>query len=171
MAKLRQFRNTADGVVHTRGSVIRKGSKPRDQWRQKGSCLVLVQSCCSLLRSIKASVCHTRPFARREPSHQTSSYIHSRPKSLLSPSCLYWFFPCPFPCAAFDRSARASRRLNLASWMTPVRLCQLLLLHIPTIYVEHTCISIGAEVASPLHKGAASVLAGCDLVATDRADD
>lgn len=71
-----------------------------------------------------------------------------------------------FFVAAFDRSARASRRLNFASWITPggsyqhdVQRSQRAIL---------TSISITREVPSPLHKRAALILAARDRVAAHR---
>lgn len=70
--------------------------------------------------------------------------------------------------AACARSARASRRLNLASWMTPGE-CQ----HKPDGNggVKLTGIGIAGEVAGPRHVCLTLVLARGDGVHADRGDD
>jgi hypothetical protein len=79
----------------------------------------------------------------------------------------------PFPETYFleatlARSARASRRLNLASWITPtcVSLTKLQGWSLPL-----TSIGIAAEVARPCDEGLVLVCAGCDGVYADGGHD
>jgi hypothetical protein len=76
--------------------------------------------------------------------------------------------------AALARSARASRRLNLASWITPGR--KIVLVWVVLLIGRFgrsrlTGIGIAGEVASVLDEGGALVVTAGDGVAADGADD
>lgn len=73
-----------------------------------------------------------------------------------------------FFAATLARSARASRRLNLASWMTPMY--QVSIDSADRMGWVLTGIRITREVASPLHESTALLLARSDRVAADGAE-
>jgi hypothetical protein len=76
-----------------------------------------------------------------------------------------------FFIATLERSARASRRLNFASWITPVRIYCQLFIHDPKQARAPTGISIAREVPGPLDECATFILPRGDWVALDRAEN
>ena len=69
--------------------------------------------------------------------------------------------------ATLARSARASRRLNLASWITPIEQRLASCGVNESIVVKHTRIGIAREVASPFDECAFLQLATGDCVTAD----
>lgn len=86
--------------------------------------------------------------------------------------------PVPWPVAAFARSASASRRLNLASSITPARIvsrpqssvkqhCDRYGCKLKRSQGEHTRIGITTEVPTPLHECPSSMWPRRDFEAAD----